>query len=165
MKTALRPLVAAATVATLAGILAGCSLFPSGPERDADGQVTESAAINSTDLLTGDCFDYIGDGSDLSTVTIIPCSADHVFKVIDEGTLTVADADAAGGLQNAVSGACKEVFATFKATLAESDLRTKLSFLVSTDTVDGEDITAYSCVAEDPKADPAAEEPAEGEDG
>ena len=148
MKTVLRPIAATAALVTLAGILTGCSLF-GGITRDDTGQVTESSEIKSTELLTGDCFSYIGDGSDLSKVTINPCSAEHSFKVLAEGTLTTTQVDEAGGLQNAVSASCAEVFTTFKTSLAEG-LKTEQSFLVSSETVDDLEVTAYSCVALDP---------------
>jgi len=166
MKTVLRPLIATAALVTLAGVLTGCSLF-GGLERDSSGQVTESSDIKSTELLTGDCFSYIGDGSDLSKVTIAPCAADHTYIVLAQGTLTVDAVNTAGGLQNAVSAACTESFTTFKEGLAEG-LKTKQEFLVSNKTVDGAEVSAYSCVAIDPKSDPTAESteaPADGEDG
>jgi len=168
MKTVLRPIAATAALVTLAGILTGCSLF-GGITRDDTGQVTESSEIKSTELLTGDCFSYIGDGSDLSKVTINPCSAEHSFKVLAEGTLTTTQVDEAGGLQNAVSASCAEVFTTFKTSLAEG-LKTEQSFLVSSETVDDVEVTAYSCVALDPSdaavsglAPEEGEAPAEGE--
>ena len=153
MKTVLRPIAATAALVTLAGVLTGCSLF-GGLNRDDSGQVTESSEIKSTELLTGDCFSYIGDGTDLSKVTINPCSADHTFKVLAEGTLTTTQVDEAGGLQNAVSASCAEIFTTFKTGLGDG-LKTEQSFLVSNETVDGVEVTAYSCVAVDPKSDAA----------
>ena len=148
MKTVLRPLIASAALVTLAGVLTGCSLF-GGLERDDAGQVLESAEIKSTELLTGDCFSYIGDGSDLSKVTITPCADDHTYIVLAAGDLTTAQVDAAGGLQNAVSGACNDTFTTFKAGLTEGGLKTKQEFLVSTKTVDEVEVQDYSCVALD----------------
>ena len=162
MNSILRPVtVSAALIGTLA-LLTGCSLF-GGVSRGDDGQVTESSDIKATELLTGDCFSYIGEGTDLSKVTIIPCADDHTFIVINQGTVLLTDADAAGGLQNAVSAACNESYTAFKAALPEGG-RTELSFLVSATKVDDKDASAYSCVAIDPKVDPAAEEPAEGEE-
>lgn len=165
MKTVLRPLIASAALVTLAGVLTGCSLF-GGLERDDAGQVLESAEIKSTELLTGDCFSYIGDGGDLSKVTITPCADDHTYIVLAQGNLSVDDVSAAGGLQNAVSAACTETFTAFKEGLAEG-LKTKQEFLVSNKTVDGAEVSAYSCVAIDP-ADLAAVSglaPEEGEEG
>jgi hypothetical protein len=163
MSSILRPItVSAAVVATLA-VLTGCSLL-GGVSRGADGQVTESSDIKATELLTGDCFSYIGEGTDLSKVTVIPCADDHTFKVINQGTVLTTDADAAGGLQNAVSAACNESYVAFKAALGEG-ARTELSFLVSSTKVDEKEASAYSCVAVDPKINPAAEEPAEGDEG
>jgi len=163
MKTVLRPIAATAALVTLAGILTGCSLF-GGIARDSSGQVTEDAEIKSTELLTGDCFTYIGDGSELSKVTINPCTAEHSFKVLATGSLTTTQVDEAGGLQNAVSSACSEIFTTFKASLGDG-LKTEQSFLVSNETVDGVEVTSYSCVAIDPKSDAAVSgiAPEEGE--
>lgn len=163
MSSILRPITAsAALVATLA-LLTGCSLF-GGVSRGDDGQVTESSEIKAADLLTGDCFSYIGEGTDLSKVTVIPCADDHTFIVVNQGTVLATDAEAVGGLQNAVSSACNESFTAFKTALPEG-ARTEQSFLVTATKVDGKDASAFSCVAIDPKVDPAAEEPTEGDEG
>ena len=157
MRSALRTSAAVSTLAAAVLLLSGCSLLGLGElERGADGQVLESTVIDSPDLVTGDCFSYVGDGSDLSTVTVTPCSTDHTYVVLAEGNLTTAEVDAAGGLQNAVSGACNDTFTTFKAGLTESGLKTKQEFLVSTQTVKKVEVQAYSCVALDPKAPDAA---------
>jgi len=156
MRSALRPALAITALAAAAVLLSGCSLLGLGElERGADGQVLESTVIDSPELLPGDCFSYVGDGSDLSTVTVTPCSTDHTYIVLAAGDLTTAQVDAAGGLQNAVSGACNDTFTTFKAGLTEGGLKTKQEFLVSTKTVDEVEVQDYSCVALDPKADPA----------
>ena len=163
MSSILRPVTVSAAVVAAVALLSGCSLL-GGVSRGDDGQVTESSDIKATELLTGDCFSYIGEGTDLSKVTVIPCSADHTFIVINQGTVLTADAEAAGGLQNAVSAACNESYTAFKTALAEG-ARTELSFLVSATKVDEKEASAYSCVAVDPKVDPAAEAPAEGDEG
>jgi len=155
MSSILRPITASAAIVATLALLTGCSLF-GGVARGDDGQVTESSDIAAADLLTGDCFSYIGEGTDLSKVTIIPCADDHNFKVIDQGTVLASDAEAAGGLQNAVSAACNESYAAFKAALPDG-ARTQQSFLVSSTKVDDKEASAYSCVAIDPKIDPAAE--------
>ena len=157
MRSALRHSAIVSTLAAAAVLLSGCSLLGLGEiERDASGQVLESTVIDSPDLLPGDCFSYIGDGTDLATVTVIPCTDDHTSKVLAEGQLTTEQVEAAGGLQNAVSGACDEPFTTFKTALTESGLKTKQQFFVSKQTVDEVEVQAYSCVALDPKAPEAA---------
>ena len=160
MRSALRPVLAATALVAVAGLLSGCSLL-GGISRGDDGQVTESSDIKSTELLTDDCFSYIGEGTDLSKVTIIPCADDHTFVVVGQGTVLTTDAEAAGGLQNAVSSACNESYTSFKDALPDG-ARTELSFLVSATKVDEKEASKYSCVAVDPEVDPAAEEPAEG---
>lgn len=155
MSSILRPITVSAAVAATLALLTGCSLF-GGVARGDDGRVTESSDIKATELTTGDCFSYIGEGTDLSKVTIIPCAEDHTFTVVDQGTVLTSDAEAAGGLQNAVSAACNESYVAFKAALPEG-ARTELSFLVSSTKVDEKEASAYSCVAIDPKVDPAAE--------
>ena len=157
MSSTLRPITSIAALTLIVGMLAGCSLF-GGVPRDADGRVTEATEIKSTELLADDCFSFIGDGSDLSKVTVQPCGTDHTHKVIGQGTLSTAQVDEAGGLQNAVSVACSESFAAFKASLAEG-LRTEQQFLVSSKTTDGVESQLYSCVALDPQA--PVEAPAE----
>lgn len=163
MSSILRSVTVSAALVASVALLTGCSLF-GGVSRGDDGQVTESSDIAAADLLTGDCFSYIGEGTDLSKVTVIPCADDHTFKVINQGTVLTSDAEAAGGLQNAVSAACNESYAAFKGALPEG-ARTQLSFLVSATKVDEKEASAYSCVAIDPKIDPAAEAPAEGDEG
>lgn len=159
MNSALRPAAALIALSAASLLLAGCSLLGlGGLERGDDGQVTASSEVRSSELLTGDCFSYLGDGSNLSRVTIAPCSADHTHTVLAQGTLSPAQIDEVGGIQNAVSAECAEPFAAFKEALAEG-LRTKQEFLVSKRTVDEVEVQAYSCVALDPKADPATEEP------
>jgi|GEM_PF-1716510 hypothetical protein len=150
MSSILRPAASIATLAVIVGMLAGCSLL-GGVSRDADGRVTEAAEIKSTELLINDCFSFIGDGSDLAKVTVQPCGSDHTHKVIGQGTLSSAQVDEAGGLQNAVSASCSESFAAFKADLAEG-LKTEQQFLVSSKTIDGVESQLYSCVALDPQA-------------
>lgn len=150
MSSTLRPAASIAALTVIVGMLAGCSLF-GGVSRDADGRVTEPAEIKSTELLISDCFSFLGDGSDLSKVTVQPCGTEHTHKVIGQGTLSTAQIDEAGGLQNAVSTACSESFAAFKESLAEG-LKTEQQFLVSSKTTDGVESQLYSCVALDPQA-------------
>jgi hypothetical protein len=155
MSTTLRPATSIAALTVIVGMLAGCSLL-GGVSRDADGRVTETAEIRSTELLASDCFSFIGEGSDLSKVTVQPCGTDHTHKVIGQGTLSAAQVDEAGGLQNAVSTACSESLVAFKASLAVG-LKTEQEFLVSSKTTDGVESQLYSCVALDPQAPAAAQ--------
>ncbi|MGV8884325.1 MAG: hypothetical protein ACOH1T_01880 [Microbacteriaceae bacterium] len=162
MNHALRPAVSLVALAAASVLLAGCSLLGLGElERGDDGQVTASSEVNSSELLTGDCFSYLDDGN-LARVTIAPCVAKHTHKVLDQGTLTAEAVDTAGGLQNAVSDGCADAYGAFKEGLAEG-LKTKQEFLVSKRTVDKVEVQAYSCVALDPTAEPTTDGTPSGE--
>ena len=140
--------LAAALLAAIA-VLTSCSLFgPAGPPRGDDGQVTSTVVAPTTDLLTGDCFSFHEDYPEHERVTLTPCTDEHGYIVIAQGSLTDGFIADSGGLQNAVSVSCSEPFATFKAGAAEGTKPTQ-EFLASVETVDGETITNYSCVATD----------------
>ncbi|MDO7883336.1 hypothetical protein [Antiquaquibacter soli] len=144
MRTALILILTAAS-------LAGCSVLGlGGPARDADGRVTEPADIRSTALTVGDCFSFI-DGTNMAEATVVPCATTHTHIVIGQGSLTKADIDAGGGLQNAVSAACSDSFEAFVASAAEG-AKPKQEFVVSTAEEDGVEVTRYSCVATDAAA-------------
>lgn len=149
MNSVVRTSAAVAVIAIVAMSLSACALF-AGTPRDASGQVTVSTEIRSTDLLIDDCFSYLGDGTNLSQVTVIPCADAHTHRVIGQGTLSVTQLADAGGIQNAISEACNQSFADFAASLAEG-LTTEQQFLVSAITVDGVESQFYSCVALDPE--------------
>lgn len=143
-----RTTFAIATVLASALALTGCSLFgPSGPPRGDDGQVTETTVIKSTQLLEGDCFTFV-EGSNANDAEVTPCSKDHQYVVIGQGSLSQSEVDSAGGLQNAVSAACKDTFEAFKAEAAEG-VRPEQEFIVSQVTEDDVVTTNYSCVATD----------------
>jgi hypothetical protein len=142
-----RTALAALTLAA-ASLLASCSIFVSGPQRDEDGQVTEAVVVPTPDLLTGDCFSFLEEYPQHERVNLIPCSDEHGYIVISEGALTEASIAEAGSLQNAVSAECHEPFEVFKAGAVEGAKPTQ-EFLVSEETVDGEKLTNYSCVATD----------------
>lgn len=140
---------ATALLAVLAATaaLTSCSLFDPGPPRDADGAVTEPTVTGTQYLLVDDCFSFT---SDVAKVEVAPCASDHTHLVIDQGTLTTAEVDADGGLQNAVSAACAESFAAFKeAVLAEGGTRPEQEFIVAKREVDEVEVSAYFCVATD----------------
>lgn len=141
---------ATALLAVVAGaaLLTSCSLLASGPPRGDDGQVLEAAVVPATALLTGDCFSWAAEYPNHERVNLVPCSDEHGYIVIGQGSLTERAIDAAGGLQNAVSAECKEPFATFKASVAEGVKPTQ-EFLVTQSEVDGDTITNFSCVATD----------------
>jgi len=132
-------------VAATALALAACGLL--GPSRGDDGRVTETSVIPSKTLLVGDCFTFV-DGSDHAQSTVTPCSQDHAYIVIGQGDLSAAEISTAGSLQVAVSGACSDVFAQFKAAAAEGT-KPEQEFIVNVETKDGVDTTHYSCVATD----------------
>jgi hypothetical protein len=144
-----RSVAAALVLVASAAALTSCSLFgPTGPPRGEDGQVTESAVVPTTELLTGDCFSFVDEYPNHERVDLVPCADEHGYIVIAQGELTASAIDDAGGLQNAVSANCSEPFATFKAAAAEGTKPTQ-EFLVTESTVEGSTLTNYSCVATD----------------
>jgi len=149
MGTRARSIVGIAATLSALSLLTGCSaLF--GTPRDENGRVTETSVIGSTDLLVGDCFSFV-DGSNNSEAEVTPCENDHAYIVIGQGELSSSEVDSAGSLQNAVSAACADPFADFKAAAAEGT-KPDQEFIVSTKEVDGKDVTSYHCVATDAPA-------------
>ncbi|CAN5313327.1 hypothetical protein BH10ACT7_BH10ACT7_13990 [soil metagenome] len=148
MTSRTRTTFAFATVLASTLALAGCSLLGlDGPPRGDDGQVTETTVIKSTQLLEGDCFTFV-EGSNANDAEVTPCSEDHQYIVIGQGSLSQSEVDNAGGLQNAVSAACADTFEAFKAEAAEG-VRPEQEFIVSQVTEDDVVTTNYSCVATD----------------
>jgi hypothetical protein len=148
MNRTTRTTLAFATLLTGALALSGCSLLGlDGPPRGDDGQVTETTVIQSTQLLEGDCFTFV-DGSNNNKAEVTPCTEEHKYIVIGQGSLSQSEVDKAGGLQNAVSAACKSSFEEFKAAAAEG-VRPEQEFIVSQVTEDDVVTSNYSCVATD----------------
>lgn len=131
--------------------LTSCGLL--GPDRGPDGQVTETTVVGSTTMLVGDCFTFV-EGSNLTEVSLTPCSEPHTYIVIGKGELDAATLASAGSTQNAVSVACADAFAVFKEAAPQGSRPTQ-EFIVATEDRDGEQITLYSCVATDGQS-PAA---------
>lgn len=143
-----RRMAVAALALAVASLLSSCSLFESGPPRDDDGQVTEAVVVPTADLLTGDCFSFLEEYPQHERVNLVPCADEHGYIVIAEGALTDDYIEDAGGLQSAVSAECHEPFEVFKAAAVEG-AKPVQEFLVSEETVDGEKVTNFSCVATD----------------
>jgi len=142
-------IAASLLVLVMAGsALSACSLLASGPLRGDDGQVTGAVVVPTTDLLVDDCFSFVEEYPQHERVNLVPCADEHGYIVIGQGSLTDAFIADSGGLQNAVSSSCSESFATFKAAAAEGAKLTQ-EFIVSEETIDGEKLTSYSCVATD----------------
>lgn len=139
------PAFAVAVVALLGGCSVWDALYDEGPPRDADGRITETTVVPATTLRTGDCFSFLSDGT-LVEVTAIPCSEHYTYVVIGQGELTRREVEAAGSMQNAVSGACAPDFEVFKAS-APDGTKPELEFLVANLEREGESWSAYSCVA------------------
>jgi hypothetical protein len=149
MSHRIRSAVVALVLIVTTTALASCSVFgPAGPQRGDDGQVTESLVVPTTDLLTGDCFSFVEEYPNHERVNLVPCADEHGYIVLAEGALTDAFIAEAGGIQNAVSAECAEPFEVFKAAAVEGAKPTQ-EFLVSEETLDGEKLTNYSCVATD----------------
>ncbi len=140
-----RLILAAGSAAASILLLSSCGLL--GPNRDADGRVTETTVIGSTQLLEGDCFSFV-EGSNLTEASVTPCANPHDYIVIGTGELDAAAVDSAGGVQNAVNEACAESFAAFKETVAEG-VKPTAEFIVATEDRDGAEITLYRCLATD----------------
>jgi len=141
-----RTTTALVTLLAATAALTSCSLLSPGPPR-ADGTVTEPTVAGTQYLLVDDCFSFT---ADVAEVEFTPCDADHTHVVIEQGTLTSAEVDADGGLQNAVSAACSASFAAYKeAVLAEGGTRPEQEFIVAKREVDEVEVSAYSCVATD----------------
>jgi hypothetical protein len=155
-----RKLLTAVSVIGVGLVLGGCSLLNPGPPRDSDGKVTESTVISARDLLDGDCFTFnSADGGVVAEVTVMPCSLNHEYLVIGQGTLTTGDVSSAGSLQNAVSVACAGTFDTFKSTVT-GDTRPKQEFLVFPETDKPDSDQLYSCISTDPDQSAGAATPA-----
>ena len=141
---------AAVAVLGIATLVGGCSLLDPGPPRGDDGQVTESATISARDLQDGDCFTFnSADGGIVAEVTVMPCSLEHDYLVIGQGTLTASDVASAGSLQNAVSVACADTFEVFKAGVT-GDVRPQQEFLVFPESDETDADQNYSCISSDP---------------
>src|SRR4051812_32934090 len=83
-----------ALVLVASSLLTGCSLFAaSGPPRGDDGQVTEAIVVPTTELLTDDCFSFVDEYPQHERVNLVPCSAEHGYIVIDQGSLTQSAID------------------------------------------------------------------------
>lgn len=138
--------LAAASITVLA--LGGCSaLLPElyGPQRGADGRVTEAVEASATFLAVGDCFDFASD--DLATVTIVPCTESADWTVIAQGDLTLRE-EKELGTQLAVSGHCAEPFAAFETAAADDpDADPWQQFLLAEAERGERTVTVYTCVA------------------
>ena len=148
MSSQRRALLAVGVAVASVLALTSCSLF--GPNRGPDGQVTDTTVVGSTTMLVGDCFTFV-DGSNLTEVTLTPCTETHTYIVIGKGELDSATVDSAGGVQNAVSVACADAFTAFKEAAPEGTKPTQ-EFIVATEDRDGKQVTLYSCVATDAPA-------------
>ncbi|MBB5632562.1 hypothetical protein BKA04_000785 [Cryobacterium mesophilum] len=149
------------SVMSIALLLSGCSLFNPGPARDSAGRVTESATISARDLTEGDCFTFnSADGGIVDQVTVMPCTLEHDYISIGQGTLTTAEVASAGSLQNAVSAACAPIFDTFKAAV-KATAKPKQQFLVFPESDKADSDQLYSCISTDPDQTATASAPVE----
>lgn len=140
-------------------LLGGCSLLNSGPPRDAQGRVTERATISAQDLKDKDCFTFnSADGGVVEQVTVMPCTDNHEYLVIAQGTLTPVDISSAGSLQNAVSVACSATFDLFKSKVKDKN-KPKQEFLVFPATDKKNANQLFSCIATDPDQNVARPSP------
>lgn len=145
-----RNLLIAASVLGVALLTNGCALLDSGPERNSQGQVSESVTIPARDLLKGDCFTFnSADGGIVEQVTVMPCSEAHDYIIIGQGNLPWRTVSEAGSLQNAISAACAPEFELFKAAI-EGDIRPKQEFMVFPESDKASADQLYSCISTDP---------------
>lgn len=148
--TSSKKLLVAAAVLPVALLLSGCSLLNSGPERGLDGQVLERSELAARDLIVGDCFSFDSpDGSTVAEVFVIPCTGQHEYVVLQQGSLGAGDI-ASKGLQTAVSEACKDTFDAFKDANTADERPHQQFLLFPVDDSRPEGDHAYSCVATDP---------------
>lgn len=111
-------LLAPTGVVALGLALTGCAgisdLLGGGePERDAEtNQVTESADVDVFQLQVGDCLN-LGDDTELSTASVVPCSEPHTDEVYHEFELPDGDYPGAEAIEQAADEGCYAAFGAF----------------------------------------------------
>lgn len=84
----------AALAAVAAVLLAGCSDDGDEPQRDASGNVTESAGADVFDVRVGDCLGDFGDSEEVTDVSVVPCDQEHGQEIY--ATAQVPDGELPG---------------------------------------------------------------------
>lgn len=103
-----------ATAALGALTLTGCSLFDSDPPRDPDtGELLEPAELDVFELQVGDCLDEFAEGTDVSTVQAVPCSAPHSDEVYMSAQMEDGEFPGAEEAREFAEQACADGFAEF----------------------------------------------------
>jgi hypothetical protein len=82
-----RVLIFAAAVALT---LTGCTIDRPAPERNSEGSVETSQAVDPFDLEVGDCTADIPEGDVLESI-VIPCDEPHYWEIYDGTELTGDD--------------------------------------------------------------------------
>lgn len=157
-----RAVMAVATAAAIILSLTGCAQlntylheqFPDtfGPNRGAQGRVTEPVAAHTKYLELGDCFDFEfphadnpGKTDDPTRVIIKPCGDDHVFEVIGQGEVDLVD-ERTLGLDVAISTQCAAPFEAW-AERAPEGVRTDQEFLVRQEKIGERTTKLFTCIA------------------
>ncbi|GAB3270958.1 septum formation family protein [Microbacterium lacusdiani] len=110
--------IAAAGILTTTLAIGGCAtigqLFGGGaPQRDDEtNQVTESADVDVFQLQVRDCLS-LGDDSQLSSASVVPCSEPHTDEIYHEFELPDGDWPGEEAVQQAADEGCYNAFEPF----------------------------------------------------
>ena len=78
-------IVKVAMLAVIGGLALGssaCSMVFRPAYRDANGAVTATASVNSSDLKVGDCiYNVSGGGTTVTKLQVVPCTSEHEAEV------------------------------------------------------------------------------------
>ena len=106
--------IALPVVAVVAALsLSSCSLFESGPERDADGAVTTAATESVMTIALGDCLDSEALGSYVTDVPFIPCGEPHDSEVYAQVELADGEYPGEDAVAKQADQYCYEQFPSF----------------------------------------------------
>lgn len=105
---------AAASAVAAAVLLSGCSGDDGEPQRDASGNVTETAdAADVFDVRVGDCLGDFGDSQQVEDVAVVPCDGEHAQEVYATGQVPDGDLPGDDDLQAQAVELCTTEFQTY----------------------------------------------------
>jgi hypothetical protein len=133
MSTRTRAWAAAALVALVGMVLAGCSLIAGGQTpRDPSGTPTATAKVSAFDIRVGDCLDDATVGTATATTQIVPCTGPHDSEAFAEFTVTGDKYPGDDKLQAQAQSDCGgTAFAQFVG-IASSDSNLQVSYYLPT---------------------------------
>jgi hypothetical protein len=110
-----RFLVPVISIAVVGGLALGGKIMQdhNSSHRDGTGSISKKGDLDAFQIKPGDCFQYPGAGSDIKTVTAIPCADAHtaqVFADIDFPNATDT-APSTQALQDTMGPLCKQAAA------------------------------------------------------